>query len=128
MTTNEERVKVLKMVQEGKISADEAAKLLEALEREAGPRQQQPAGETTGGAGHWFRVRVTDSDSGRTRVNVRMPLGVVNAGIKMGMRFAPELEGVDPQEIMSLIQSGEIGRIVDVYDDGDDEHVEIFIE
>ncbi|HTX80280.1 MAG TPA: hypothetical protein VMC62_11450 [Longilinea sp.] len=127
MTTNEERVKVLKMVQEGKISADEAAKLLEALEQDAGPRQQ-PAGEVTGGAGRWFRVRVTDSDSGRTRVNVRMPLGVVNAGIKMGMRFAPELEGVDPQEIMSLIQSGEVGRIVDVYDDDDDEHVEIFIE
>ena len=126
--TNEERLKVLKMVQEGKISADEAAKLLEALEQDASPRQQQSGGEATGGAGRWFRVRVTDSDSGRTRVNVRMPLGVVNAGIKMGMKFAPELEGVDPQEIISLVQSGEIGQIVDAYDDDDDQHVEIFIE
>jgi len=128
MMTNEERLKVLKMVQEGKISADEAAKLLEALEQDASPRQQQSGGEATGGAGRWFRVRVTDSDSGRTRVNVRMPLGVVNAGIKMGMKFAPELEGVDPQEIISLVQSGEIGQIVDAYDDDDDQHVEIFIE
>jgi len=71
---------------------------------------------------------VTDANSGRTRVNVRMPLGVVSAGIKMGMKFAPELEGVDPQEIISLVQSGDIGKIVDAFDEDDDEHVEIFIE
>jgi hypothetical protein len=126
MTSNDERLKVLKMVQEGKISAEEAAKLLETLEQDMSPRQQ-PAGETTG-AGRWFRVRVTDANSGRTRVNVRMPLGVVSAGIKMGMKFAPELEGVDPQEIISLVQSGDIGKIVDAFDEDDDEHVEIFIE
>ncbi|MGD0708419.1 MAG: hypothetical protein ABSA51_08195 [Anaerolineaceae bacterium] len=126
MTSNDERLKVLKMVQEGKISAEEAAKLLETLEQDISPRQL-PTGETTA-AGRWFRVRVTDADSGRTRVNVRMPLGVVNAGIKMGMKFAPELEGVDPQEIISLVQSGDIGQIVDAYVEDDDEHVEIFIE
>jgi hypothetical protein len=126
MASNEERMKVLKMVQEGKISAEEASKLLEALEQEATSRQQS-TGETVS-SGRWFRVRVTDADSGRTRVNVRMPLGVVNAGIRMGMKFAPELEGVDPQEIISLVQSGEIGQIVDAYDEDDDEHVEIFIE
>jgi hypothetical protein len=126
MASNEERMKVLKMVQEGKISAEEASKLLEALEQEATSRQQS-TGETVS-SGRWFRVRVTDADSGRTRVNVRMPLGVVNAGIRMGMKFAPELEGVDPQEIISLVQSGEVGQIVDAYDEDDDEHVEIFIE
>ncbi len=33
MVTNEERMKILKMLQEGKISADEAASLLESLDQ-----------------------------------------------------------------------------------------------
>jgi hypothetical protein len=29
---------------------------------------------------------------------------------------------------MSIIESGEMGQIVDVYDDDDGEHVEVFLE
>jgi hypothetical protein len=76
----------------------------------------------------WLRVRVTDTNSGKTRVNVRLPIGMVSAGVKMGMRFAPNVEGMDPEQLMEFIQSGEIGQIVDVYDDEDGEHVEVFIE
>jgi hypothetical protein len=78
--------------------------------------------------GRWFRVRVTDSDTGKVRVNVRLPVGVVNAGLKMGMRFAPQVEGMDIEALTAMINSGEIGQIVDVVDDKDGEHVEVFIE
>jgi polyhydroxyalkanoate synthesis regulator phasin len=134
MATTEERIQILKMVQEGKISPDEAAQLLEALE-ESGDKNQNSSSEsapldpeTLGRKPRWLRVRVTDSTSGRKRVNVRLPISMVNIGLKMGARFSPELEGLDGQELMHMIESGEIGQIVDVQDDEDGEHVEVFLE
>jgi hypothetical protein len=46
----------------------------------------------------------------------------------MGMRFSPEMEGMDIQQLADLIQSGEAGQIVDVFDEDDGEHVEVFVE
>ncbi len=129
MIRNEERIKVLKMVADGKITAEEAAVLLETLdEAPAAAGSKAQSGSTAGQAGRYFRVRVTDTDTGKVRVNVRLPVGVINAGMKLGMKFAPQVEGVDYQEIAEMIKSGETGKIVDVEDDKDGEHVEVFIE
>jgi len=57
-----------------------------------------------------------------------MPISIVNAGIKMGVKFAPQVEDLDPEALMELINGGETGQIVDVFDDEDGEHVEVFIE
>jgi hypothetical protein len=131
MATSEERVKVLKMVQEGKITPEMAAELLKALDASS----KKPATEEVNqmnypgrGGGRFFRVKVTDTDSGKTRVNVRLPLGMVNAGIRMGMRFSPEVEGLDAARLAEALASGETGQIMDIYDDEDGEHVEVYIE
>lgn len=131
MALSEEKLKVLKMIQEGKLTPEEGAQLLEALDEGTAPEtaksaQQSPAQGK--GSGKWFHVRVTDTDNGKTRVNVRIPLGMVNAGIKMGMRFTPEIEGLDLDQLSDFIRSGEIGQVVDVYDEEDGERVEVFIE
>lgn len=136
MVNVEERLKILNLLQEGKITAAEAARLLEALETSAsakpgarsgvGSNPPYPPSPVSGGK--WLRVRVTDTNSGKTRVNVRLPLNLVGSGIRMGMRFAPEIEGLDPNALMEWIQSGEMGQIVDVLDEEDGEHVEVFIE
>ena len=136
MATSEERMKILKMVQDGKITAAQAAELLKALENRTtppggsgAPGQAVPPGQQAAPTrGRWFRVRITDTDTGKTRVNVRMPLSVVTAGMKMGMRFSPEVEGMDITQLAELIQSGETGQIVDVFDEEDGEHVEVFVE
>jgi hypothetical protein len=52
----------------------------------------------------------------------------VNIGLKMGKQFAPEIEGMDFNEIVKAIQDGETGTFVDVYDEEDGEHVEVFLE
>lgn len=133
MATADERMKILKMIQEGKISAEEGAQLIQALET-TGPgappsaRPEPPVPPAPRGGGRWFRVRVTDTDSGKTRVNVRLPLGLINAGMKMGARFSPEVEGLDLSQLTQYLNSGEVGQIVDVYDEEDGEHVEVFIE
>jgi hypothetical protein len=75
-----------------------------------------------------MRVKVTDVHTGKTRVNVRLPVSLVHAGMKMGARFSPEVQGLDAAQLMQSINSGETGQIFDVYDDEDGEHVEVFIE
>jgi hypothetical protein len=132
MATNEERLKILSMLQDGIINADQAAKLLESLS-EVGAEQKSGASKSEETAnikrgGKFFRVRVTDTESGKTRVNIRLPIGLVGAGLKMGMKFSPEIEGIDPEVLKTFLTSGEIGQIVDVFDEDDGEHVEVFIE
>jgi hypothetical protein len=126
MATTEERMKILKMIQEGKITAEEGAKLLAAL-RESRGKNVRP-GTAAGPNKGWLRVRVTDMASGRTKVNVNLPLGLIDAGMRIGAQYAPELQGMDLQELISAVQSGTSGRIIDVVDEEDGEHVEIFIE
>lgn len=130
MVQTEERLRVLKMLQEGKITASEAAQILEALEETPSVTAAKVAAASAlpSRPGKWFRVRVTDTNNGKTRVNVRLPLNMVSAGVKMGMRFSPEVEGLDVNELMAFINSGETGQIVDVVDEEDGEHVEVFIE
>jgi hypothetical protein len=129
MATTEERVKILKLVQDGKISADQGVQLLEALQDPLKHKAEGPAGQPKGTqVARWFRVSVTDTDTGKVRVNVRLPVKLITAGVKMGARFSPEVEGLDMDQLMTLIKAGEIGKIVDVVDEKDGEHVEVFLE
>ncbi len=125
MTTAEERLKILNMIAEGKISAEEGAQLLKALQG-SGPRKGAAA-EAVGEA-RYLRVRITSTDSGRVKANINLPMSLINVGMRMGARFAPELEGLDFEEIMEAIKSGMRGKIVDVEDEEGSERVEIFVE
>ncbi len=120
MASLEERMQILKMIEQGKISAEEGAKLLQALGAGKGEKHR-PIGDEP----RWFRVRVTDLDTGKNKVSMNFPMGVVSAGFKLGARFAPD---VNFEEIMAAIKAGAQGKIVDVVDEEDGERVEIFIE
>jgi hypothetical protein len=127
MASVEERMKILKMIEDGKISAEEGAKLLAALaEGRRGPLDSAMPGKP--GAPRMLRIRVTDMSSGRSKASVQIPLALVDAGMKIGAHFAPEVEGVDMSNVMDAMRSGVTGKIIDVTDDEDGEHVEIFIE
>ena len=126
MSSVEERLQILKMIEEGKISAGEGAELLRALDREGDQGPDEPLKGAS--SPRWFRVRVTDVASGKSKVSVNIPMGLVNAGIKMGARFAPDLEGVNFDDITEMINSGVHGKIVDVVDNEEGERVEIFVE
>lgn len=126
MATTEERMKILKMIEEEKITAEEGAKLLSLL----GSGNAAPKRPLRGRAGtpRTLRVRVTDVKTGRSKATVQIPLSLVDAGMKIGAHFAPEIQGVDMDSVIEAFQSGMTGKIIDVIDDEDGEHVEIFIE
>jgi hypothetical protein len=126
MANAEERMKILKMIEEGKISAEDGAKLLAALSE--GRRSGMANSSRSVAAGHWLRIRVTDIATGRSKAAVQIPLGLIDAGLKIGAHFAPEVEGVDMSSVMDALRSGVTGKIIDVTDDEDGEHVEIYVE
>ncbi len=115
----EERRKILGMVEKGNITAEEASQLLEAVrDREEHRRRRKP---------RWVRIRVTDTDEDRVRVNLTLPVGLVRAGLRAGGRIAG-VEGLDTAGLEDMLNRGEIGQILDVRDDKDGERVEIFVE
>jgi hypothetical protein len=124
MSLKEERMQILKMIEDGTITADEGAKLLAALEEGATKSKQLKPG----GQARWMRVRVTDLNTGRAKVNVNLPMGLVNVGMKVGARYAPEMADIDLDEIFQAIKDGAQGQIVDVEDEEDNERVQIYIE
>ena len=123
MATSEERMKILKMIEERKISPEEGARLLAALAKAERKRAVAPPGE-----GRWLRVRVTDVDSGKTAVNVNLPVSLVNVGLRMGARFVPEMEGVSMSELEESIRQGVTGKIIDIVDEEEGQRVEVYVE
>jgi hypothetical protein len=129
MSTNplaEERMRILNMVKDGQITAEEAARLLEALKTGAATADQAPLPEAA--KPKWLRVRVTERATGKTKVNVSVPIGLLDVGLKMGAHFAPDMAGMDWSAIQAAVKGGVQGRILDVEDEEDDERVEIFVE
>lgn len=129
MASSEERMKILKMIEEGKLSAEEGTKLLAALSEKRMPTPPRPPGMPGGPGGpRWLRIRVTDVRTGRSKASVQIPLALVDAGMKIGAHFAPEVQGVDMSNVMEALRSGVTGKIIDVTDEEDGEHVEIYVE
>lgn len=131
-TASEERLKILQMLEDDKITADEAATLLRALEggSRAGPGARRPGPGLLGpdGSARYLRIHVTDLTTGLTRVNVTLPMSLVGAGLRIAERFAPDFEGFDMQELRDLLASGVYGKVAEVMDHQDNERVEIYVE
>jgi hypothetical protein len=123
MATTEERLKILKMIDEGKISAEEGARLLAALSQGQRPERKVAARGAAGA--RWLRVRVTDVITGKPKATVNLPMGLVDAGLNIAAQYAP---GIAFDELLQAINAGAEGKIIDVVDEEDGEHVEIFIE
>ena len=95
---NEHRRQILQMLAEGKISADEAERLISAME--APPSFSTFSDSASSGAGKprpkYLRVVVDSEDDGGhegpTKVNVRVPMQLLRAGVRLaGLIPAPAL-------------------------------------
>ena len=126
MVTSEERMKILKMINDGKITAEEGSQLLSALTQRSEKPRKAPS---RGLASKFLRVRVTDMSSGKTKVNVNVPMKLVDAGLNIAAQFTPEMENAQMMDAVKEALAANIqGKIVDVIDEEDNEHVEIFID
>lgn len=147
MATTEERMRILKMVEEGKLSPEDAAKLLAALTDAAtAPKAKAGAGASAsasaqasfqsqaqgpGARARQVRIRVIDARRGHAKANidVNLPIGLVGVIARMADRFVPpaERQGVDINAIWQAVESGATGKIIDVTGENG-ERVEITLE
>jgi hypothetical protein len=130
VATETERIKILQMIQNGKITAEQGVELLKTCcSSEVKPSSINAVSTVTrANPAQWVRVIVTDTISGKRRVNVRMPAGLVNTGTKFGARLSIDRQNLDPAILRDSIRSGKIGKILDIADDAEHERVEIFLE
>jgi len=120
---NTERMQVLRMVEDGQVSIEDAIGLM------SSPEKPSPLPKPTNG-GRWLRVRVTDLETGKRKVSVNVPLKLMKWGMKIGARFTPELEGMDMDmdDLLADLDQYVEGPLVEVEDDSEGQRVEVFIE
>jgi hypothetical protein len=84
----EDRKRILTMLAEGKITADEAERLLDAMGSRTPVAANSPGSNN---APKYFRVEVNANDSadGPTKVNVRVPMQLLRAGVRLGALIPP---------------------------------------
>jgi len=89
-----DRKRILGMLAEGKITADEAEALLDALSPSAeepsadlpAPASDWPTGPSATGTPKFMYVKVT----GKDKVDVKVPLGLLRAGLKLTSLIPPQ--------------------------------------
>lgn len=76
----------------------------------------------------WLRVQVSNIETGKNKVSVNIPFGMVRFGIGIARAFSPELNGIKLDEIGEMLAEADSGLLVDVQDDESNEHVRIFFD
>ncbi len=121
-----EKIKILKMVEEGKITAEEGIKLLEAIET----KKEEIKSIEKSRSAKWLRVKVYDPED-NVKANVNIPLALVETGLKIGRAYDKDLndslKDVDFKEIVNSVKNGAEGKIVDVESEKGDK-VEVYVE
>ncbi|RPJ07275.1 MAG: hypothetical protein EHM28_07710 [Spirochaetaceae bacterium] len=127
---DQEKLRILKMIEEGKISAAEGAKLMEALETGAvkngnGDSQKKETEATQ------LRIRVSDIETDHVKVNLTIPIGfahMVKSLIPQSEIEKLEKQGVNLNAIFEMVNTGRIGKLLDVEDQEHHQHVIISVE
>ena len=111
---------VLALVADGTLTPEQASPIIEALTRTKRAREgvedarTQAEERVRGPGGHHLRIRVTEH--GRQVVNLRIPIGFVDAALN----FVPGIGGEQSDRIRAAVSSGSLGPIVDVEDSNGD--------
>ncbi len=133
---NEEQLSILKMVEDGTITAQEAAQLLEALEPTNTSNHRAPSEITKGTSSRkarWMRIEVEERNG--NRVHIKLPVLLLQAVLRIGGRLNMNIGGFDSEklgpelveQIEQALTKGEIGMLVDVVEENGD-RVQIFLE
>lgn len=136
------RKEVLQMLAEGTIDVNRAAELLSTASEEPAERRSEPPAPPAPDApvqpeapvkpkrgGRWLRIHVSDLSTGRSRVRINVPLGLVRFGLRIGARFTDELDDELARDVIAALEEGAIdGTLVEVENEEDNERVHIFVD
>ena len=114
----EERKKILEMLSEGKITAEDAERLLDRIE--AGPSSDSRPGRKPGDPRKikWLLVHVDGNDG--DKVNVRVPINLIRTGIKLGAILPSgaseriQASGIDLNDLAKLADEELVEALADL--------------
>ena len=145
----EERLQILRLVETGRVTPEQAAELLRALHVEV----RDPTGEAVKGPAHgdsrsilsrgwssymlaadstaegptWLRIRVTDA-IGRQTADVQVPLSIVRVALRIGSRWVPQLRLLDPAWVLATLRLRTGKPVFTFKDSADGDRVVITVE
>jgi MFS family permease len=121
----ERRLDIIEQLEQGKISADTASQLLETVDHGAWARLV-PQAEKSVERRH-LRIRVSDLSSGMMKMDLRLPMGLVNTVLYTGGQFSADLEEESVEHLRELLARDglhETPKMVDTHD----ERMEVSLE
>jgi len=126
----EEITKIIQMVEDGKVSSEEASKLISALNED----KEASESSTSKGAYMGKSVKINIHSQGKEAVNMRIPIRFVKWILKTGHGFAsaiPEakayVDDIDMDAVMAAIDQGAEGKIIDMETEEGDS-IAVYIE
>ncbi len=141
---SEEKLRILKMLEEGKIKAEQAEKLLAAVGESYVEEDTEIIKK---GNARWIKIRVYEGDLQKPKVKVSVPLKLAKIALKLGTHFSSfipkqarddmEKSGVDPaifddmdkfEELLDGLSEEGPFKLVDVDDEEGGSKVQITVE
>jgi hypothetical protein len=102
---------VLRLVAAGRITAEEADRILSALDADRASEDDEPSPPTPRGKPRYVRIEVTEN--GHPRVNVRLPASLG----ELAMRRIPGIARPEVERIQEALRTGSYGPIVSAQDE-----------
>lgn len=87
---------------------------------------KDPPAPAAGEKPTWLRVQVRNLKTDTNKVSINIPVRMLKFGLSIAHRFAPDT-GMNWQELQAMLDEGASGLLVDVHDDENHEHVQVYL-
>ncbi len=119
--STDERIRILRLVESGNVTAEEAARLLDSLQVKQEHTNERKRNRIV-------RVRVTNLANNRQKANVTVPVSLIDVGLRLATRLVPQIRGSALEDLLHAIENGTTGRLLDLQDLEEGERIEIYAE
>ena len=129
----EEQMKVLDMIADGKITPQEGASLLEALNSGSSKKEfhwdwhhHHPHCGQSGEKARLLRIRVMDNQTNQPLINLGLPMGILKLREKMNKIFSHKFQSgfFDVENIVEGLE----GKIAEATDEKLNKKIEVWVE
>ncbi len=136
MNTNDERLRILTQVKNGKIEINQAIDLLRSLDSNESTATRESTTDTGSPMNmpRVLRILKLDTLNQKTLADITIPLDLLQAGMRVGANFYLDLAGLSTEQLDLLVNEpatflrlyGEV--LLDLEDENTNEHIILTLE
>jgi hypothetical protein len=122
-TSTDERIRILNMIESGQITAVQAAGLLDTLMSDYEQSRSQMVNRTV-------HIWMTDMSNNRRKMNMTatIPVYLVSMCLRLLARLVSQVNDSTIQNVITALERGTTGRLLDLQDLEEGKRLEIFVE